>query len=45
MVHLLLKELNTTDTEIYKKNYISCLNWIAYFYQRAKINESKKGKI
>jgi len=39
MVHLLIRELNTTDDKIYKKNYISCLNWMSYFYQRDKINE------
>jgi hypothetical protein len=42
-VHMLLKELNTTDTQIYKKNYISCLNWMSYFYQRDKVLESQKG--
>lgn len=45
MVYLLMKELNTTDKEIYKKNYISCLNWMSYFYQKNKIQESKKGNI
>lgn len=45
MVYTLLKELNTTDTVIYEKNYISCLNWLAYFYQKNKIAESKKGNI
>lgn len=45
MVYKLLKELNTTDTEIYKKNYISCLNWMSYFYQKNKIEQSKKGNI
>lgn len=42
MVHILLKELNTTDEEIYKKNYISCLNWMSYFYQRDKVVESQQ---
>lgn len=41
MVHTLLKELNTTDTKIYKKTYISCLNWMSYFYNRDKMLESK----
>lgn len=44
-VHFLLKELNTTDKEIYKKNYISCLNWMSYFYTKNKVEESKKGSI
>ena len=45
MVHILLKELNTTDEVIFKKNYISCLNWMSYFYNREKLKESKKGKL
>jgi hypothetical protein len=45
MVYTLLKELNTTDTIIYEKNYISCLNWMSYFYQKNKIEISKKGGI
>jgi hypothetical protein len=46
MVHMLLKELNTTDTAIYEKNYISCLNWMSYFYQKNKVEESKtKGSL
>jgi hypothetical protein len=45
MVYWLMKELNTTDKVIYKKNYISCLNWLSYFYQKNKINESKKGNL
>lgn len=46
MVHLLLKELNCTDKDIYEKNYISCLNWMSYFYQRNKVEEQKlKGTI
>lgn len=44
-VYTLLKELNTTDTAIYEKNYISCLNWMSFFYQKNKVNESKKGNI
>lgn len=45
MVHMLLKELNTTDEKIYKKNYIGCLNWMSYFYQKNKIEQIKKGSI
>lgn len=44
-VYTLLKELNTTDEKIYEKNYIGCLNWMSYFYQKNKVNESKKGNI
>jgi hypothetical protein len=42
MVHTLLKELNTTDDKIFKKNYISCLNWMSYFYNRDKVTESQQ---
>lgn len=42
MVHRLLTELNTTDDKIYKKNYVGCLNWLSYFYQRDKIIESQQ---
>lgn len=45
MVYTLLKELNTTDTAIYEKNYISCLNWLSYFYQKNKIQQNKNGSI
>jgi hypothetical protein len=45
MVYMLLKELNTTDTVIYEKTYISCLNWLSYFYQKNKIEQSKKGNL
>jgi hypothetical protein len=40
-VHYLMKELGETEKEIYKKNYISCLNWLSYFYQRDKAIEAK----
>jgi len=45
MVYTLLKELNTTDEVIYQKNYISCLNWLSYFYQKSQINKGKNGSI
>jgi hypothetical protein len=44
-VYTLLKELNTTDEKIYEKNYIGCLNWMSYFYQKNKVEQSKKGNI
>lgn len=37
-----MKELNTTEDRIYKKNYISCLNWLSYFYEENKIEENKQ---
>jgi hypothetical protein len=30
----MIKELNTTEEEVYEMNYIHCLNWLSYFYQR-----------
>jgi hypothetical protein len=44
-VYFLMGKLDLTDDEVYKKNYISCLNWLSFFYQKDKIEESKKGKI
>ena len=40
-----MKELNTTEDKIYKKNYISCLNWLSYFYEEQKVNENKQKQI
>jgi len=37
-----MKELNDTDNGIYKRNYISCLNWLSYFYERNKVEEAKQ---
>lgn len=37
-----MKELNTTENKIYKKNYIACLNWLSYFYEEMKVNENKQ---
>lgn len=46
LVHMLMKELNTTDVEIYEKNYIACLNWVSYFYQKQQVEQSnQKGAI
>ena len=45
MVYMLLTKLNTTDEMIYKKNYIGCLNWLSYFYQKNKVEQSKNGNI
>lgn len=30
-VYTLMKKLNEPEENIYKKNYISCLNWLSYF--------------
>lgn len=37
-----MKELNTTENKIYKKNYISCLNWLSYFYEENQVMENKR---
>jgi hypothetical protein len=40
LIYLLIKELNTTEKKIYKKNYISCLNWLAFLNERNKVQEN-----
>jgi len=35
----LMKELNKTDEEVYKMNYISCLNWLGYFKNKEDIKD------
>jgi len=40
MIYQLVTELNETEKSIYKKNYISCLNWLSYFYERNKVQEA-----
>jgi hypothetical protein len=42
LVYYLMKELNDTDEGIYKRNYISCLNWMAFFYERDKVEQAKQ---
>jgi hypothetical protein len=46
IIHQLIKELNTTEKEVYKMNYISCLNWLSYFKERDDVinNINKKNK-
>lgn len=34
MVDKLVKELNMTPDEIYKMNYISCLNWLSMYHEK-----------
>jgi hypothetical protein len=36
-VHILLKELNKTDEDVYKMNYISTLNWLSFFRNRDEV--------
>ena len=40
IIHMLIENLNTTEKKIYKMNYISCLNWQGYFYERNKVLEA-----
>jgi hypothetical protein len=37
-VYNLMERLKETEEQIYKKNYISCLNWLSYF---KNINDMK----
>lgn len=40
----MIQELNTTEEKLYKKNYISVLNWLSYFYERNKKIEYEQKK-
>jgi hypothetical protein len=40
MIHHMIAELNMTEKEVYKMNYISSLNWQSYFYERGKVQEA-----
>lgn len=42
MVLRLVKELNLRPDEVYKMNYISCLNWLSMFNQRDKYIEEQQ---
>lgn len=41
VVYELISELNITEKEAYKMNYISVLNWKSYFYERNKVREAQ----
>lgn len=41
MIHTLIKELNTTEKKVYEMNYISTLNWLAYFQNRDEVIKNK----
>lgn len=36
MVHKLVEELNMKPDEVWKMNYIDCLNWLSMFNERDK---------
>jgi len=38
-VYKLMKELNKTDEDVYKMNYVSCLNWLGYFKNKEEIKD------
>jgi hypothetical protein len=40
-IYTLIEELNTTEKEVYKMNYISALNWLSFFYERNKVAEAQ----
>jgi hypothetical protein len=42
MVWKLVDELNLTPEEVYKMNYIDCLNWLSMFYQRDQFIEQQQ---
>lgn len=45
MVHKLVEELNLTPNDVYKMNYIDCLNWLSMFHLRDKhIEMTRKNK-
>ena len=35
----LMKALNKSDTEIYKMNYVSCLNWLGYLKNKEELKD------
>lgn len=36
MIKKLVDELNSKPEEVYKMNYIDCLNWLSLFYEKEK---------
>jgi hypothetical protein len=40
IIHMMIDNLNITEKEVFKMNYISVLNWQAYFYERGKVLEA-----
>jgi hypothetical protein len=41
LIKVYIDELRMTEKEVYKMNYIHSLNWLSYFYQRNKVEETK----
>jgi sulfur relay (sulfurtransferase) DsrF/TusC family protein len=44
MVDKLVKEHNKTPDEVYKCNYIDCLNWLSLYRQKEEWIEKNKSK-
>lgn len=42
MIQTFIDRLNMKENEVYEKNYISCLNWLSYWYQENKVQEAKQ---
>jgi hypothetical protein len=42
MVYKLVDELNLKPDEVYKMNYIDCLNWLSMFHQRDQLLEQQR---
>jgi hypothetical protein len=40
IIYKLIQELNLTEDKVYKKNYISVLNWLSFFYEKGKVEET-----
>jgi hypothetical protein len=38
----LMKELNKSDEEVYKMNYISALNWLSYFKNKEELKDKNR---
>jgi hypothetical protein len=41
LIYKLIKELNIDEDKVYKKNYISTLNWLSFFYEKNKVEEAQ----
>lgn len=36
-IFAIMKALNKTDEDVYKMNYISCLNWLGYLKNKEEL--------
>jgi hypothetical protein len=42
LINTLIKELNITEKQAYKMNYIHVLNWLSYFKNVNDVREAKE---